>query len=160
MIAVPPHAHRRVHFGNRHVRDDLGHGAMEVGVENGEVGYAREKLQSFAHDVNRDGRMQRRKICVALDLVNQFRSDTLVLLHGRSAANHAMPNGSRGGEVARVQRIRNQLECDRSVGQRRRLIHQLLARCILDPELAQIGADAVNRALVQLASFAVAGFVN
>jgi hypothetical protein len=39
-------------------------------------------------------------------------------------------------------------------------IHQLLAAGVLDPELAQIGADAVDRAFVKLAPFTVAGFIN
>jgi hypothetical protein len=40
------------------------------------------------------------------------------------------------------------------------LIHQLFACGVLDPELAQIGANAVDRALVQFAPFAVAGFID
>jgi hypothetical protein len=42
------------------------------------------------------------------------------------------------------------LKATARVGQRRRLIHQLFAVGVLDPELAQIGADAVDRALVSL----------
>jgi len=40
------------------------------------------------------------------------------------------------------------------------LIDKLFAGGVLDPELAQIGADAVDRALVQLAPLAAAGFVD
>jgi len=39
-----------------------------------------------------------------------------------------------------VQRIGYQLECHRTTGHGWRLIHQLLAAGVLDPELAQVGA--------------------
>ena len=68
-------------------------------------------------------------------------------LHRRPAADHAMADRRRGRELAGVQRIGHQLECNGAVGQRRSLIHQLFAGRILDPELAQVGADAVDRAL-------------
>jgi len=45
-----------------------------------------------------------------------------------------------------VKRVGNHLEGYGAVGQGRGLIDQLLAVGILDPELAQIGADAVDRA--------------
>jgi hypothetical protein len=40
------------------------------------------------------------------------------------------------------------------------LIDQLFACGVLDPELAQIGADAVDRALVELGALAVAGLID
>jgi len=104
--------------------------------------------------------VQRRKIGVALDLVDQLGRDALILLHRGSAANHAMANSGRSGEVAGVKRVGDQLEGNRTIGQGRRLIHQLVAAGVLDPEFAQIGADAVDRALVELAPFAVAGFID
>ena len=73
-------------------------------------------------------------------------------LHGGAAANRAMADGRRGRELAGVQRVGHQLECHGAVGQSRRLIHQLFAGGVLDPELAQVGADAVDRALEELAS--------
>ena len=123
---------------------------MEVRIENGEVGNARKQPQCFAHDVNSNRRVQRRKLRVAFNLVDQLRSDALIFLHRRPAANHAMADGRRSREFARVQCIGHQLESDGAVGKRRCLIDQLFARSILDPKLAQIGADAVDRALVQL----------
>jgi hypothetical protein len=42
----------------------------------------------------------------------------------------------------------------------RGFIHQLFAGRVLDPELAQIGADAVDRAFKELGAFAVTGFVD
>ncbi len=71
-----------------------------------------------------------------------------------------MADGRRGREVAGVQRVGHQLEGHRAVGQSRGLIDQLLAVAVLDPELAQIGADAVDRALEELGPLAVAGFVD
>ena len=127
MCAVAPHAHRRVFLGNRHVRDHFGHGAMEVGVENDEVGNAGKQAQRLAHDVDGDGRVQRRERSVALHLVDQLGRDELVFLHGRAAADHAMADGRRGREVAGVQRIGHQLEGHGAGGQGRRLIHQLFA---------------------------------
>ena len=58
-----------------------------------------------------------------------------------------MADGRRGREVAGVQRVGHQLEGHGAIGQSRRLIDQLVALGVLDPELAQIGADAVDRAL-------------
>ncbi len=133
---------------------------MEVGIENDEVGNAGKEPQRLAHDVDGDGRVQRRESRVALHLVDQFGSDELVLEHGRPAGNHAMADGYRGREVGGVQRVGHQLESDGARGQSRRLIHQLLPVAILDPELAEIGADAVDRALVQLDARAVAGFID
>ena len=103
--------------------------------------------------------MQRREIRVALDLVDQGRRDALILLYRWSAAHDAMADGRRVREVAGIERIGNQLESNRAIRQSGRLIHQLVACGILDPELALIGADAVHCALVQFAPFAVAGFV-
>ena len=65
-----------------------------------------------------------------------------------------------GREVAGVERVGYELECHGAVGQRRRLIHQLFAAGILDPELAEIGADAVDRAFEEPCALAVAGFVH
>jgi len=59
-----------------------------------------------------------------------------------------------GREVARVQRIRNQLECNRRFGSAG-VWSQASCRRILDPELAQIRPNAVDRTFVQLAPFAV-----
>ena len=71
-----------------------------------------------------------------------------------------MANGGRGGEVAGVERVGDQLEGHGAVGQRGRLIDELVAGRVLDPELAQIGADAVDCAFVKLAALAVAGLVD
>jgi hypothetical protein len=125
-----------------------------------EVGNAGKEAQRLAHDVDGDGRVQRRKGRVALHLVDQRRRDELVFLHRGAAANHAMADGHRGREVAGVKRVGHQLEGDGARGQGRSLIDQLFAVGVLDPELAQIGADAVDRALVELAPFAVAGFID
>ena len=100
------------------------------------------------------------KCGVAFDLVDQRGRDALVFADGGSAADGAMADGRRGGEVAGVERVGDQLEGHGAVGQRGRLIDELFAVGVLDPELAQIGADAVDRALVELAAFAVAGFVD
>jgi hypothetical protein len=59
-----------------------------------------------------------------------------------------------------VQRVRHQLERHRAAGHGRRLIHQFFAARIFDPELAQIGADAVYRTLEEPRPFAVAGLVD
>ena len=61
-----------------------------------------------------------------------------------------MADGGRSREVAGVERVGNQLESDGAVGQRRGLIDELVAVGVLDPELALVGADAVDRALVEL----------
>ena len=99
------------------MRGDFRHGAMEVGVENDEVGNAGEQPQRLAHDVNGDGRVQRRKGRVAFHLVDQLGRDELILLHRRPAGNHAMADGRRRREVAGVQRVGHQLEGDGAVGQ-------------------------------------------
>ena len=109
------------------MRDHFRHGAMEVGVEDGEVGNAGKQAQRFAHDVDGDGRVQRRERRVALDLVDQLGRDELVFLHRRAAANHAMADGRRGREVAGVKRVGNELEGHGAVGQRRRLVDELFA---------------------------------
>ena len=54
------------------------------------------------------------------------------------------------GKSAGVQRVGHQLEGHGARGQSRGLIDQLFAVGILDPEFAQIGADAVDRAFVEL----------
>ena len=74
VIAVAAHAHRGVLLGDGHMRDHFGHGAMEVGVEDDEVGNAGKEAQRLAHDVDGDGRVQRRKGRVALHLVDQLRA--------------------------------------------------------------------------------------
>ena len=91
------------------------------------VGDAGKQAQRLAHDVNGDGRVQRRKGSVALHLVDQFGRDALVFEHRRSAGDHAMADGSRSREVAGVKRVGNQLESDGTRGQSRRLIHELFA---------------------------------
>jgi hypothetical protein len=71
-----------------------------------------------------------------------------------------MPDRSRGREVAGVQCVGHQPEGNRPVRQSRRLIHQLVAISILDPETALIRADPVHRAFMQLAPFAVFGLIH
>jgi hypothetical protein len=134
--------------------------AMEVRVEDGEVGDAGKQAQRLAHDVDGDGRVQRRQSLVAFDFVDELGRDELVLADGRSAAHRAMTDGSRDWELAGVQRIGHELECHRSAGHGRRLIHQLLVGSVLDPELAEVGADAVDCPLKESCPLAVAGFVN
>jgi hypothetical protein len=73
---------------------------MEIGVQADEVGHAGEEAQRLAHDVDRDGRVQRGKSRIALHLVDQLRRDALVVLHGGAAADHAMADGGRGGQLA------------------------------------------------------------
>jgi hypothetical protein len=58
-----------------------------------------------------------------------------------------------------VQRIRHQFEGNGPGRQGRGLIDQLYPLGVLDPELALIGADAVDRALVEFPRFAVAGSI-
>src|SRR6516164_318210 len=106
---------------------------MKIRVQNSEVGYAREQPQRLAHDVNADGRVERSKGRIALDLVDQLGSNQLILTHSRSATDGAMPNRHRRREIARVQRIDYQLECDRTARERGRLIQKLSARRVLDP---------------------------
>ena len=62
------------------------------------------------------------------------------------------PMAAGEGKSAGVQRIGYEFEGHGTGGQSRRLIDQLFAGRVLDPEIAQIGADAVDRALVELAS--------
>ena len=71
-----------------------------------------------------------------------------------------MADGRRRGKIAGVERVGDQLEGHRARGQGRSLIDQLLALGVLDPELAQIGADAVDRAFVELGALAVASLIN
>ena len=71
-----------------------------------------------------------------------------------------MPDRLGGRELARVERVGHQLERDRTAGQRRRLVHQLLAVRILDPELAQIGSNSINCAFKEPFAFAVSGFIH
>jgi hypothetical protein len=58
-----------------------------------------------------------------------------------------------------VKRVGNHLEGHGAVGQGRGLIDQLLAVGVLDPELAQIRADAVDRAFEELAPLVAAGLI-
>ena len=69
-----------------------------------------------------------------------------------------MAAGSR--EVAGVERVGDELESNGAIGQRRGLVDKLFARRVFDPELAEVGADAVNRTLEEPCPFAVAGFVH
>ena len=148
MRSVAPNAHVAILLRDGHVLGHLGHGAMEISVENDKIGNAGKKAQRLAHDVNGNGRVQRRKGRVAFHLVNQLGRDALVFQHRRSAGNHAMTDRDRSRKVGGVQRVGHQLEGHGARGQSRCLIDELFARRVLDPELAQIGADAVNRALV------------
>ena len=66
----------------------------------------------------------------------------------------------RSGEVAGVKRVGHQLEGNGARGQIGGLIDQLLAVGVLDPERALVGADTVDRAFMQLAAFAAAGFID
>ena len=59
-----------------------------------------------------------------------------------------------------MERVGNQLEGNSAIGQRRRLVDDLLALRVLDPELAVIRADAIDRAFKELCPLAVAGFVH
>ena len=147
---VAAHAHREVLFRQRHAGRDFRHGAMEVGIEHGEVGNAGKEAQSLAHDVDGDGRVQRREGGVAVDLVDQFRRDALIFANRRAAAHGAMTDGRGRGKLAGVERVGDQLECDRTVGQRGRLVEELLALAILHPELAEVGADAIDGAFEDL----------
>ena len=58
-----------------------------------------------------------------------------------------------------MQCVCHQFEGNGARGQRRGLIDQLLTLVVLDPELALIGADAVDCALVKFPRFAVAGSI-
>ena len=160
MRAVAADAHGGILLRDGHVRDHFGHGAMEVRIQADEIGHAGKQPQRLAHDVDGDGRVQRRKGRVALHLVDQLRRNELVLLHRRTAANHAMADGRRGRKVAGVQRVGHQLEGHGALGQSRSLIDELLALGVLDPELAQIGADAVHRALEKPVPLAIAGLID
>ena len=71
-----------------------------------------------------------------------------------------MADGRGSREGAGVERVGDQLEGDGAVGQRRRLVDELVAVGVLDPELAEIGADAVDSAFDELAATAVGGFVD
>ena len=59
-----------------------------------------------------------------------------------------------------MQRIRHQFEGNGAGRQGRGLIDHFFAFGILDPELTLIGADAVDRALVEFLRFAVAGSIH
>ena len=58
-----------------------------------------------------------------------------------------MADRRRGRELAECSASATSLNATDAAGQRRRLVHQLLAVRILDPELAQVGADPIDRAL-------------
>jgi len=104
--------------------------------------------------------VQRRQCGVAVDLVDKLVRDELVLPDRGPAADSAMANGRRGRVLIGVERVGHHLEGHGAVRQSRSLIHQLLARCVLDPELAQIGADAVYRALEKPGALAVSGLID
>jgi hypothetical protein len=59
-----------------------------------------------------------------------------------------------------VERVGDQLESYGAIGESRSFVYELVAGRVLDPELAQIGADAVDRALMEFGAFAVAGFID
>ena len=122
VIAVATHAHRRV-FRRESAYAWPPRAWCDESMCRGSRSWARREtgLQRLAHDVNGDGRMQRRERLVAVDLIDQLGRDELVLIHRRPAAHRAMPDRRRGRELAGVQRIRNQLECHRAAGQGRRL---------------------------------------
>ncbi len=100
MRAVAAHAHGGVLLRDGHVLHDFGHGAMEVGVEADEVGHAGKEAQRFAHDVDGDGRVQRRKGRVALHFVDQLRRDELVLLHRGPPQTMRWPMAAGAGKSA------------------------------------------------------------
>ena len=140
---------------------DFRHGAMEPGVEADEVRHVWKKAHRFAHDVNRYGSVQRSEFRVAFHFVDQSRSDDLIFLHRGAAGDHAMADCRRDGEIARVERIGYELKCYCGVGNGGRLIDELAAGCVLDPETALIEiADAVDCALVEFAALGVAGFID
>jgi len=159
VIPVAPHAHGNVLRGNGHVRRNLRQRAVKIRVEHRKVRNARKQPQRLAHDVNGDRRVQRRESRVAFNLVDQCRRDALVLANSRSPADHAVSDGRRGRDLARFERIGYQLEGNRAAGHCRCLIHQLLIRRVFDPELPQIGANAVDRAFKEPRPLAVAGFI-
>ena len=117
VIAIAAYPHRGIFRGDRHVLHDFRHGAMEVVVENREVGNAGEKAQRLPHDVYGDGRVQRRKRGVALHFINQFGCDELIFFDGRPAGYDTMADGSRRREVARVKRIGDQSKSHSPRGQ-------------------------------------------
>ncbi len=71
-----------------------------------------------------------------------------------------MTDCHRGREVSGVKRVGHKFEGNGARGQGRILIDQLVAVGVLDPETALIGADAVDRAFMELAPFTVAGFID
>ena len=158
--ANPLHAHRRILRRNRHVSHNLRHGAMEVRIRAREVGDAAEEIEGLAHDVSANGRMQRRKALVAFHLINHLGRNELVVLKSGCGTDHSVADGCRCREVAGVEQVGNQLECDRAIGQSRGSIHQLVAFAIFDPELALAGTDAVDRTFIHPAALAVAGLIN
>ena len=70
-----------------------------------------------------------------------------------------MPDRLRSWEVG-VERVGHQLERDCASGQRGGLIHDLLVVGVLDPELSEVGADAVDGAFIQAFALAIAGLVD
>src|ERR1019366_8344213 len=133
---------------------------MKIRVENYEVWNAWKETQRLTHDVNRDRRMQRSKGRIFLHFVDQVGRDALVVLHGRASRGHAMADGKRGREVARMQRVCYKCKSHCACRQGRRLVDELLAFSILDPEFAEIGADAVYRAFVKLGALAIGRFID
>ena len=71
-----------------------------------------------------------------------------------------MPDGLGGGKVAGVEGVGHQLEGDGAVGKSGGKVEQLFALGVFDPELAQLGADAVDGALEDFGSLAVAGVID
>ena len=100
VVAVLAHTHCLELAGDRQPPRHLGDGAVEIGVEDGEVGHARKELQRLAHDVNGDRRMQRGQVLVALEFVDQLRRNDLVLPHRGPAADGTMADGHGSRKVA------------------------------------------------------------
>ena len=95
MVPIAPHSHSHVLLGYGHAHRNLRQGAVKVRVEHRKIRNPRKQPQCLAHDVNRDGCVQRRKSCVAFDLVDQRRRNALVLADGGPSANHAVSDGRR-----------------------------------------------------------------
>ncbi len=69
MRAVAANTLLPILFRNGEALRDFGNGGVECGVEADEVGHAGKELFGLAHDVDGDGRVQRREGDVALHFV-------------------------------------------------------------------------------------------
>jgi len=123
---------------------NLRHGAMKPRIENRKVWHSRKQAQSLAHDVHGDGCVKWREGGVALDFVDQLRRNALVFFNGGAAGNDPMADRPGSRQVG-VEGVGHKLEGNRAVGQRGGLIDELFSAFILDPELALVGPDAVDR---------------